>query len=115
MAASRVSGGALGGLLDLIADVTISGRTAKDVFAEMFSSGGEAAAIVEARGLGQISDAGEIEALVDKLIADNPGQAAQFADNPKVIGWFMGRIMQATKGQANPGLVNALLRKKLGG
>ena len=115
IADSPVSAAALGGLLDLIADVTISGRTAKDVFAEMFSSGGEAAAIVEARGLGQISDAGEIEALVHELIADNPGQAAQFADNPKVIGWFMGRIMQATKGQANPGLVNALLRKKLGG
>ena len=115
IAASPVSAAALGGLLDLIADGTISGRTAKDVFAEMFSSGGEAAAIVEARGLGQISDAGEIEALVDRLIADNPGQAAQFADNPKVIGWFMGRIMQATKGQANPGLVNDLLRKKLGG
>ena len=115
IATSPVSAAALGGLLDLIADGTISGRTAKDVFAEMFSSGGEAAAIVEARGLGQISDAGEIEALVDRLIADNPGQAAQFADNPKVIGWFMGRIMQATKGQANPGLVNDLLRKKLGG
>ena len=115
IADSPVSASALGGLLDLIADGTISGRTAKDVFAEMFSSGGEAAAIVEARGLGQISDAGEIEVLVDGLIADNPGQAGQFADNPKVIGWFMGRIMQATKGQANPGLVNALLRKKLGG
>lgn len=112
---SPVSAAALGGLLDLIADGTISGSTAKDVFKEMFSSGGEAAAIVEAKGLGQISDAGEIEAMVDGLIADNPGQAAQYADNPKVIGWFVGRIMKATKGKASPGLVNELLRKKLGG
>ena len=115
IADSPVSASTLGGLLDLIADDTISGRTAKDVFAEMFNSGEEAAAIVAAKGLGQISDQGEIEAIVDKLIADNPGQAGQFADHPKVIGWFVGRIMQATKGQANPGLVNELLRKKLGG
>ncbi|MCH7942122.1 MAG: Asp-tRNA(Asn)/Glu-tRNA(Gln) amidotransferase subunit GatB [Proteobacteria bacterium] len=115
IADSPVSASALGGLLDLIADDTISGRTAKDVFAEMFNSGEEAAAIVAAKGLGQISDQGEIEAIVDKLIADNPGQAGQFADHPKVIGWFVGRIMQATKGKANPGLVNELLRKKLGG
>ncbi len=115
IADSPVSASTLGGLLDLIADDTISGRTAKDVFAEMFNSGEEAAAIVAAKGLGQISDQGEIEAIVDKLIADNPDQAGQFAHNPKVIGWFVGRIMQATKGQANPGLVNELLRKKLGG
>ena len=112
---SPVSPSALGGLLDLIANGAISGNTAKDVFKEMFAGGGEAAAIVEARGLGQISDAGEIEALVEGLIADNPGQAGQFAHNPKVIGWFMGQIMKATKGQANPALVNELLQKKLGG
>ncbi len=112
---SPVSAAALGGLLDLIAEGAISGRTAKDVFAEMFSSGHEAAAIVEAKGLGQISDQGEIEAIVDALIEDNPAQAARFADNPKVIGWFVGRIMKATKGKASPGLVNELLRKKLGG
>jgi len=113
--ASPVSAPVLGGLLDLIADGTISGSTAKDVFKEMFSSGHEAAAIVEARGLGQISDRGELEAIIDGLIADNPDQAAKVADNPKVIGWFVGRIMKATKGQANPGLVNELLRNKLGG
>ena len=111
---SPVSASALGGLLDLIADGSISGRTAKDVFAEMFISGQDAAAIVEAKGLGQISDQGEIETMVDSLIADNPDQASQFADNPKVIGWFVGRIMQATKGKANPGLVNELLKRKLG-
>ncbi len=115
IAASPVSAPVLGGLLDLIADGTISGSTAKDVFKEMFSSGHEAAAIVEAQGLGQISDRGELEAIIDGLIADNPDQAAKVADNPKVIGWFVGRIMKATKGQANPGLVNELLRNKLGG
>ena len=114
IAASPVSAKSLGGLLDLIAEDAISSRTAKDVFAEMFTSGMEAAAIVEAKGLGQISDQGEIETMVDRLIADNPDQASQFADNPKVIGWFVGQIMQATKGKANPGLVNELLRKKLG-
>ena len=115
ISASPVSAKSLGGLLDLIPDGTISSNTASDVFQIMFNDGGEAAAIVEARGLGQISDSGEIEAIVDKLIADNPGQAGQFADNPKVIGWFIGRVMKATQGKANPGLVNGLLRKKLGG
>ena len=111
---SPVPAEALGGLLDLIADGTISGRIAKDVFAEMFTGGRDAAAIVEAKGLRQMSDEAAIEAIVDALVADNPGQAAQYADNPKVIGWFVGRVMKATQGKANPGVVNALLRKKLG-
>ena len=111
---SPVPAEALGGLLDLIADGTISGRIAKDVFAEMFTGGRDAAAIVEAKGLRQMSDEVAIEAIVDALVADNPGQAAQYADNPKVIGWFVGRVMKATQGKANPGVVNALLRKKLG-
>ena len=111
---SPVPAEALGGLLDLIADGTISGRIAKDVFAEMFTGGRDAAAIVEAKGLLQMSDEAAIEAIVDALVADNPGQAAQYADNPKVIGWFVGRVMKATQDKANPGVVNALLRKKLG-
>ena len=111
---SPVPAVALGGLLDLIADGTISGRIAKDVFAEMFTGGRDAAAIVEAKGLRQMSDEAAIEAIVDALVADNPGQAAHYADNPKVIGWFVGRVMKATQGKANPGVVNALLRKKLG-
>ena len=111
---SPVSAEALGGLLDLIADGTISGRIAKDVFIEMFNSGRDAAAIVEAQGLRQMSDESEIEAIVDALVAGNPGQAAQYAGNPKVIGWFVGRVMKATKGKANPGVVNALLKKRLG-
>jgi aspartyl-tRNA(Asn)/glutamyl-tRNA(Gln) amidotransferase subunit B len=115
IAESPVAAAALGGLIGLIADGAISGRIARDVFAEMFESGGEAAAIVEAKGLRQVSDTGEIEPIIDALIADNPGQAAQYADNPKVIGWFVGQVMAATKGQANPGVVNELLRKKLEG
>ena len=106
----------LGGLLDLIADDTISGRIAKEVFEEMWETGKPAAEIVEAKGLKQITDSGELEAVVDKIIAENPGQAQQVAEgNPKLLGWFVGQVMKATQGKANPGLVNKLLREKLGG
>ncbi|HEY9538864.1 MAG TPA: Asp-tRNA(Asn)/Glu-tRNA(Gln) amidotransferase subunit GatB [Kiloniellaceae bacterium] len=105
----------LGGLLDLIADGTISGRLAKEVFEAMWESGEEAAAIVEAKGLKQISDSSAIEGLVDGIIAGNPGQVAQFkGGNEKILGWFVGQVMKATQGKANPGLVNEVLRKKLG-
>ncbi len=112
---SPISAEALGGLIDLISDGTISGRIARNVFAEMFETGKAAAAIVEEKGLKQVTDTGEIEPIIDALIADNPGQAGQYADNPRVIDWFVGQVMKATKGQANPGVVNELLRKKLGG
>jgi aspartyl-tRNA(Asn)/glutamyl-tRNA(Gln) amidotransferase subunit B len=112
---SPIDAAALGGLIDIITDGTISGRIARDVFTEMFETGKQAAAIVEDKGLKQVTDTGEIEPIIDQLIADNPGQAAEYADNPKVIGWFVGQVMKATKGQANPGVVNELLRKKLGG
>ena len=105
----------LGGLIDLIADKTISGRIAKEVFEAMWESGKDAAAIVEEKGLKQISDSGEIEAIVEKVIADNPKQAGNFkSGNEKVIGWFVGQVMKATGGKANPGLVNQILKKKLG-
>ena len=112
---SPINAEALGGLVALISDGSISGRIARDVFTEMFETGKQAAAIVEDKGLKQVTDTGEIEPIIDTLIADNPGQASQFAENPKVIGWFVGQIMKATRGQANPNLVNELLRKKLGG
>ncbi|MEE2980021.1 MAG: Asp-tRNA(Asn)/Glu-tRNA(Gln) amidotransferase subunit GatB, partial [Pseudomonadota bacterium] len=115
IADSPIAAADLGGLIELIANGDISGRIARDVFAEMFESGKPAIAIVEEKGLKQVSDTGEIEPIIDALIADNPGQADQYADNPKVIGWFVGQVMKATKGQANPGVVNDLLRKKLGG
>ncbi|GAB4357075.1 MAG: Asp-tRNA(Asn)/Glu-tRNA(Gln) amidotransferase subunit GatB [Kiloniellaceae bacterium] len=105
----------LGGLLDLIADGTISGRIAKEVFEAMWESGQDAAAIVEAKGLKQISDTSEIEGLVDGIIANNPAQVDQFkGGNEKILGWFVGQVMKATQGKANPGVVNEILRKKLG-
>jgi aspartyl-tRNA(Asn)/glutamyl-tRNA(Gln) amidotransferase subunit B len=109
-----VSAPALGKLIDLIADGTISGRIAKDVFAEMVETGGDPAAIVETKGLRQVTDTGAIEAAVDAALAANPAQVAQFAANPKVLGFFVGQVMKATQGKANPALVNELLKKKLG-
>ncbi|HXO03348.1 MAG TPA: Asp-tRNA(Asn)/Glu-tRNA(Gln) amidotransferase subunit GatB [Stellaceae bacterium] len=112
---SPVGADALGRLIDLIADGTISGRIAKDVFAEMVETGGDSAVIVEAKGLRQVTDTGAIEAAVDAALAANPAQVAQYAANPKVLGFFVGQVMKATQGKANPALVNELLRRKLGG
>ena len=104
----------LGGLLTLIADGTLSGRLAKDVFTIMFDTGEPPAKIVAERGLKQVTDTGEIEAIIDKLIEDNPGQVATVQKNPKVAGWFTGQVMKATGGKANPGVVNEIVAKKLG-
>lgn len=113
---SPVSAENLGNLLDLLADDTISGRIAKDVFEIMFSTGQDPAAIVEEKGLKQITDTGAIEAAVDQAIAENPEQADEVrAGNGKAIGWFVGQVMQKTQGKANPQAVNKLLRDKLGG
>jgi aspartyl-tRNA(Asn)/glutamyl-tRNA(Gln) amidotransferase subunit B len=115
LAEAPVDAAKLGGLLDLVADGTISGRIAKEVFEAMWETGRTAADIVEQKGLKQISDEGAIAAIVDQLVADNPEQAEQFrAGNEKVIGWFVGQVMKATQGKANPGVVNQLLREKLG-
>src|SRR5437868_14060303 len=105
----------LGALLDLIVDGTISGRIAKDVFAEMIETGIDAAAIVEKKGLRQMSDTGAIEAAVDALLAAHPAQVAQYSTNPKVLGVFVGQVMKATGGKANPALANELLKQTLGG
>ncbi|MGO8866356.1 MAG: Asp-tRNA(Asn)/Glu-tRNA(Gln) amidotransferase subunit GatB [Alphaproteobacteria bacterium] len=111
---SPVSAAALGGLIDLVADQTISGRTAKDVFDEMFETGKPAAEIVTAKGLTQITDRGAIEAAVAKVIADNPGQVDKYkAGKQGVVGWLVGQVMKATGGKANPKMVNELLRKEL--
>ncbi len=112
--ASPVAAEHLGALIDLIADGTISGRIAKDVFAEMVETGAAPGAVVEARGLRQLSDGGAIEAAVDAALAAHPAQVAQYAANPKVLGFFVGQVMKATGGKANPGVVNELLKKKLG-
>ena len=111
---SPVSAEHLGKLLDLIADGTISGRIAKDVFEIMAETGKEPDVIVEEKGLKQVSDEGAIESMIDELIAGNPGQVAQFKEgNEKVLGWFVGQVMRASQGKANPGIVNKLLRDKL--
>jgi len=115
IADSPVSADQLGGMLDLIADGTISGKIAKDVFDAMWESGKDAADIVEEKGLKQISDSGEISAIVDQIIADNPEQSEQYrSGNTKVAGWFTGQVMKATQGKANPQMVNQLLQEKLG-
>jgi aspartyl-tRNA(Asn)/glutamyl-tRNA(Gln) amidotransferase subunit B len=111
---SPVSAGALGGLIDLMSDNTISGRIAKDVFDEMFETGKAAAEIVEEKGLQQVTDSGAIEGVVDQIIAGNSGQVENYrAGNEKVIGWFVGQVMKATGGKANPQMVNQVLREKL--
>ncbi len=115
IAEAPVSPEDLGKLVGLIADGTISGRIAKDVFEIMIDDGGDPAAIVEEKGLVQITDTGAIEAEVDKVIAGNPGQVREYRDgNQKVVGWFVGQVMKATGGKANPKMVNDLLRQKLG-
>ena len=109
-----VSAASLGALIDLIDDGTISRRIAKEVFETMWRTGKDAAAIVAEKGLEQISDTAAIEAEIDKIIAANPGQVAAFkGGNEKVIGWFVGRVMKATEGKANPRTVNEILRRKL--
>ena len=113
---SRVSAEALALLVDRIHDNTISGKIAKDVFEAMWEGEGSADEIIEARGLKQITDTGAIEAIVDKVIAANPGQAEEYrAGKEKLIGFFVGQVMKETGGKANPGQVNQLLKKKLSG
>ena len=104
----------LGGLIQRITDNTISGKIAKQVFEAMWQGEGNADGIIEARGLKQITDSGAIESLIDQVISDNPDQVAQFrAGKEKVLGFFVGQIMQQSKGKANPAQVNQLLRNKL--
>ena len=113
---SPVSVEQLGGLIDLIADGTISGRLAKDVFAEMLSSGADPAAIVEAKGLRQVTDSSAIEAAIDAVLTAQADKVAEYrAGRDKLYGFFVGQIMRATQGKANPTLVNQLLKKKLAG
>jgi aspartyl-tRNA(Asn)/glutamyl-tRNA(Gln) amidotransferase subunit B len=111
---SPVSAESLGELIDLISDETISGRIAKDVFTEMFDTREGAAAIVEKKGLRQVTDEGAIKGEVQAIIDANPDKVADYrAGNEKLIGWFMGQVMKVTQGKANPGMVNQLLRDLL--
>ena len=110
---SPVSPAQLGGIIDLISKGEISGKIAKDVFEIAYSEGGDPAQIVEARGLKQVTDTGAIEAAVDQVIADNPAQVEKAKANPKLAGWFVGQVMKATGGKANPKAVNELVTAKL--
>ncbi len=114
LADSPVSAVELGELIDLISDGTISGKIAKDVFARMIDGEGAPGAIVEKHGLKQVTDTGAIEAIVDKIIAENPEQAASVKEKPKAMGWFVGQVMKESGGKANPQAVNQILRQKLG-
>ena len=112
---SPVAPGQLGELLAMLARGELSGKMAKEVFAKMFETGEPARAIVEREGLKQISDAGELARIVDDVLAKNPKQVEQFrAGKSTVLGFLVGQVMKATRGQANPQAVNELLREKLG-
>jgi aspartyl-tRNA(Asn)/glutamyl-tRNA(Gln) amidotransferase subunit B len=114
IAASPVDAAQLGAILDLIADGTISGKIAKDLFEIVWSEGGDPRAIVEQRGMKQVTDLGAIEKVVDEIISKNPDKVADAKTNPKAIGWFVGQVMKASGGKASPQAVNDILKKKLG-
>ncbi len=104
----------LGAILDLIKEGTISGKIAKELFEIVWSEGGDPKRIVEDRGMKQVTDTGAIEAAVDEVIAANADKVAQVKEKPAMAGWFVGQVMKATQGKANPQAVNALIRQKLG-
>jgi aspartyl-tRNA(Asn)/glutamyl-tRNA(Gln) amidotransferase subunit B len=111
---SPISAEQLGGLIALISDNTISGKIAKDVFAEMYISGKNADAIVEEKGLKQVTDTGAIETIIDQVIADNPDNVTKYrGGKDKLFGFFVGQVMKLSQGKANPAIVNELLKKKL--
>jgi len=112
---SPVSAAALAGLLERIADDTISGKIAKEVFEAMWAGEGDADEVIEARGLKQITDTAAIEAIVDRIIEANPSQAAEYrGGKDKLLGFFVGQVMKETGGKANPGQVNQILKDRLG-
>lgn len=111
---SPVSAQQLGGIVDLIADGTISGKIAKDLFEIVWLEGGDPAKLVEERGLKQVTDTGAIETAVDEVIAANPDKVEQAKAKPSMAGWFVGQVMKATGGKANPQAVNAIVKSKLG-
>jgi aspartyl-tRNA(Asn)/glutamyl-tRNA(Gln) amidotransferase subunit B len=114
IASSPVSAEQLGAVLDLVAEGTISGKIAKDLFEIVWTEGGDPRNLVEARGLKQVTDVGAIEKIVDEIVAANPDKTAQAKEKPAVIGWFVGQVMKSSGGKANPQAVNELLKRKLG-
>lgn len=116
LADSPVSPEMLGGMIKRIQDGTISGKIAKKIFEAMWNGEGDADTIIEAQGLKQMSDSGELEKIIDAIVAANPGQVQQFREGKdKVFGFFVGQVMKQTQGKANPGQVNDLLMAKLKG
>jgi len=111
---SPVSPDQLGKIVGLITKGDISGKIAKDLFEIVYTEGGDPEKIVESRGMKQVTDTGAIEAAVDAVIAENPAQVEKAKANPKLAGWFVGQVMKATGGKANPAAVNDLVTKKLG-
>ncbi len=112
---SPISANNLSQLIARIGDDTISGKIAKDVFKAMWEGEGSADAIIESKGLKQVTDTGAIEAIIDEIIANNAPQVEQFkSGNEKILGFFVGQAMKASQGKANPKLLNQLLREKLG-
>jgi aspartyl-tRNA(Asn)/glutamyl-tRNA(Gln) amidotransferase subunit B len=111
---SPISAGEIAELVALIEEGVISSKIAKDVFERMWAGEGAPRAIVEKAGLQQVSDTGALEKIIDDLIAANPGQASAVKEKPQAIGWFVGQVMKATGGKANPGAVNQLLKARLG-
>ena len=111
---SPVSAAQLGAVIDLVKDGTISGKIAKDLFEIVWAEGGDPARIVEDRGMKQVTDLGAIEAIVDEIVAANPDKAAQAREKPGLLGWFVGQVMKASQGKANPQAVNQLLKDKIG-
>src|SRR5579885_3383886 len=112
--AAPVSAAQLGTILDLIGDGTISGKSAKDVFEIVWTEGGDPRVIVEQRGLKQVTDVAALEKLVAAIVAQHPDKVADARTNPKAIGWFVGQVMKASGGKANPQAVNDLLKQKIG-
>ncbi len=111
---SPVSPAQLGGIIDLISSDAISGKIAKDLFEIVYTEGGDPAQIVEERSMKQVTDTGAIETALDEIIAANPAQVEKAKVNPKLAGWFVGQVMKATGGKANPKAVNQLVSAKLG-
>jgi aspartyl-tRNA(Asn)/glutamyl-tRNA(Gln) amidotransferase subunit B len=111
---SPVSATQIGGIVDLISSHVISGKLAKDLFEIVWTEGGDPEKIVEARGMKQVTDAAAIESAVDEIIAANPDKVAQAQAKPTMLGWFVGQVIKASSGKANPQAVNEILKSKLG-
>jgi aspartyl-tRNA(Asn)/glutamyl-tRNA(Gln) amidotransferase subunit B len=116
VSSGKLPAGQLAGLLARISDQTISGKIAKEVFETMWADGSSADAVIEGKGLRQITDSGAIERVIDEVFAKNPGQLAEYrSGKDKLFGFFVGQVMKATGGKANPAQLNELLKKKLSG